>query len=166
MTVLGAFLAFNFKKVNGKNIFRIAAYPVIIVLILLPWLWIKKLYGMTNSDIDLANMDPRHILTQFYKFGPILYEFQKQFFGPKKWNIIYPAALFVILFNYRKAFTGIKKYAALSIALAVSGYILFYLISDLDVVYFLSKTWSRFPLHFLPVLVYWLALILKDEVKV
>lgn len=166
MTVLGAFLAFNFKKVAARRLFHVAAYPLIIVAMLLPWILIKKQYGISNSEIDLANLNPQYLLGQAHKMIPILYEFQKQFFGPKKWNIFWPAALTAIVIFYRRAFSPVGRYIALSIILTVAGYVLFYLISYVDVLYFLGKTWSRFLLHFLPVVVYWLAFTLKDEIKV
>ena len=166
MAVLGVFTAFNLKKIDKGNILYVAAYPVIIVAVLFPWLWVKKAHGITNSEINLLNINPQYLLAQIHKFNPIFYEFQKQFFGPKKWNIFWPAAAFIIAVNYRKAFAGAQKYIALSLLLAISGYVLFYLISYVEVVYFLGKTWSRFLIHFLPVVVYWLALILKDEVKI
>ncbi|MBP7056586.1 MAG: glycosyltransferase family 39 protein [Candidatus Omnitrophica bacterium] len=166
MAVLGVFVGSNFRKIGNKSIIYAAVYPVIVLALLLPWVVVKKTYGFVNSDVSLSCLNPQYVLSQLNRFGPIFYEFQKQFFGPKKWNLIWPAAAVIIAFNYKKAFSGVGKYMALSIALAVSGYILFYLISYVDVVYFLSKTWARFLLHFLPLVVYWLAFILKDEVKV
>lgn len=166
MAVLAVFIARNFDKIKIKNLFFAAAYPVIIVLMMLPWVIIKRTYGITNSEINLVNINIQYLIAQVHKLMPIAYEFQKQFFGPKRWNIFWPAALTIAVIFYRRATSGLAGYIALSITLAVAGYVLFYLISYVDVVYFLSKTWSRFLLHFLPVAVLWIAMILKDELKV
>jgi hypothetical protein len=164
--VLAAFILFNGRKINKKEIAWLFIYMGTIFLISLPWLLIKKQAHIVNTEIDLANANPVNLVKQFYKLGPIFYEFQKQFFGPKKWNIIWPVAALAIIFNLKSAFKGIGKYIALSLFLAISGYILFYMISYVDVRFFVGKTWARFLLHFLPLVVYWLAVMLKDEVKI
>lgn len=166
LAVLGAFVACNLKRIAPAARLNVAAYPVIIVLISLPWLYIKKTYGLVNHEIDLANVNPVYVVAQLHKMVPIVYEFQKQFFGPKKWLLIWPVAAAVIIIYFRKAFAGVGKYMALSLALAISGYILFYLISYVDVVFFVGKSWSRFLLHFLPLVIYWIAFTLKDEINI
>jgi len=164
--VLAAFVAFNYKGMSAKGLIGAAAYPVIIVVLLLPWILVKRSFGITNSDVDLANINPVYIVGQAHKIVPILNEFQKQIFGPKKWNLIWIAALIGFAMQYRSAFTGIRRYVTLSLALAVSGYVVFYMKSNIEVVHFVTKTWARFLLHFLPVAVYWLALILKDDIRI
>ena len=73
-------------------------------------------------------------------------------------------ASLAIIFNIKRAFRGTNKYIALSLAFTICGYILFYMISKVEVSYFVSKTWSRFLLHFLPLVVYWVAIILKEDI--
>ena len=58
-----------------------------------------------------------------------------------------------------------QAYLAAMIALALAGYALMYMISYVDVSFFASKTWARFLLDFLPLAVYLLALLLKDDVE-
>ena len=161
--LLAIFLILNRKKISRKCFLYPVMYVAIILTILAPWLYLKYKYGIANSEIDLKNLSPIYLLGQVKKLGPVLYEFQKQFFGPKKWNILWPILAVAIAFNFKKAFSGIQKYLAMSIALTVCGYIVFYMISYVDVVFFVTKTWSRFLLHFLPIVVYWLALILKED---
>jgi len=154
------------ERMKMKRIFNFIAYTGVMCIILLPWLWIKNTCSLTNDEIVLANINLSYLMKQLHRIGPILYEYQKQFFGPKKWNIMWPLALLVILIGHKIAFGGIKKYMALSVGLAVAGYTLFYMISPLDAMFFAGKTWSRFIIHFLPVVVYWMALILKDDLKI
>jgi hypothetical protein len=51
------------------------------------------------------------------------------------------------------------------ILLALGGYVVFYMISYVDVAFFASKTWARFLLDFLPLAVYLLAVVLKEDIK-
>ncbi|MBN1527204.1 MAG: glycosyltransferase family 39 protein [Candidatus Omnitrophica bacterium] len=164
-----AVLAVYSLQVKGyrlQGMKQAAIYTGITVVILAPWLFIKKAAGIENSEIILANLNPANLFRQLWKIKPILYEFQKQFFGPKKWNIFWPLALFILAAGYKVAFKGVRKYIALSLALTICGYVTFYMISKVDVHFFLSTTWSRFLLHFLPVVVYWIALVAKDEVEI
>lgn len=153
------------KGASRKTIYAPILYIAVIGTILAPWIWIKHKFGIVNDEINLLNLNPAYLLKQIHKLGPVFYELQKQLFGPKKWNILWPAAIFVAIFNYRKMFSGIQRYISISLVLAFCGYLLFYMISYVDVVFFASKTWSRFLLHFLPLLVLWLAYMLKEDIK-
>ncbi len=159
------FFIFDRRGISVKHAVSLFFYCAIIFLILAPWLWIKSSCHLVNSDIGRISINPAGIFKELYKLKPIAYEFQKHLFGPKKWNILWIIVLVAFIFNCRRAFAGPRKYITIYIGLVVAGYIFFYMISPLDIAYFLSKTWSRFLLHFLPIVIYWLAVILKEEVK-
>lgn len=161
--VLAVFLITHWRLVTKREIGYFIAYIGIIAAISAPWLIAKRMGGISNDEIDLGRIAPGYLIHQLHKMKVILYEFQKEFFGPKKWLIVWPVALLAIVFNIKKAFKGANKYIALSLALTILGYILFYMISRVEVGYFVSKTWSRFLLHFLPIVLWWVALILKED---
>lgn len=158
--------ALSRKDSSAKSIYAPILYIAIIGFLLAPWIWIKHTYGIVNDEINLLNLNPVYLVKQFPKIVPIFYELQKQLFGPKKWNILWLIVIFAALFNYKKLFRGTQKYITISLILAFCGYILFYMISYVDVVFFASKTWSRFLLHFLPLLVLWLAYLLKEDIEI
>lgn len=155
---VGALIILMSGKIRGAVL-----YAVIIALILAPWIYIKKAYGLVNTDVGEIGLNPLNLLRQIGKLGPIFYEFQRQVFGPKKWNIFWIAALAAFILNFRKSFSGILKFVTIFLALTVSGYIFIYLISPIDIIFFLKKTWSRFLVQFLPIAVYWLALVLRED---
>ena len=154
------------KDSSAKSVYAPIIYAGVIGLILAPWIWIKHTYGIVNEEISLANLNPVYIIKQSYKIVPILYELQKQLFGPKRWNMFWIIVMLVSAFNYKKLFKGMQKYITMSLAMAFFGYILFYMISFVDVVFFTSKTWGRFLLHFLPLVVLLLAYLLKEDIKI
>ena len=166
LLLISIFLISDHKKISRREMSAFIIYTAIVAVISLPWLWLKHSHHIVNSDIGHIDITPSNILKQSHKLGPILYEFQKHLFGPKKWNIFWLAALAALILNFKRAFSGIQKYISMSLGLIVAGYIFFYIISPLDVVYFLGKTWSRFLVQFLPIAVYWLAALLEEDIKI
>lgn len=160
------FLILNFRKVSRKDIACFFLYIVVIAAILAPWLYIKNATHLINTDIGRAESKILTIGKEVHKLKPILNEFQKQVFGPKKWNIFWIALIASIAFNIKDAFRGTGRYAAIFLALVIGGYVFIYMAAPIDVTFFVKKSWSRFLLHFLPIAVYWLALMLKDDVKI
>jgi len=160
------FFIFNIRKISRKDLACLFLYIVIIAAILTPWLYIKSASHLVNTDVGKVDSKVLSIWKEAYKLKPIFYEFQKQLFGPKKWNILWIALILSIIFNIKGAFRGIGKYIAISLALVVGGYVFIYMASPIDVTFFVKKTWSRFLLHFLPIVIYWLALILKEDIKI
>lgn len=160
-----AYVASKGKKVERKDILYAVMYSGIIFLICLPWALAKARWHIVNDEIAFASLNPANLVKQLHKLGPIAYEFQKQLFGPKKWNILWPVMVIVLIFNYRRALAIPARYVLAIISLALCGYVVFYMISYVDVVFFASKTWSRFMLDFLPLAVYLLAVILKEDGK-
>lgn len=162
----GLFLILNFRKVSRKDLAYFFLYIVIIGAILAPWLYIKSASHLVNTDVGRADSKVLTIWKESHKLKPILNEFQKQIFGPKKWNLLWIAFIAAVILNIKTAFRGTGRYAAIFLALVVGGYVFIYMASPIDVTFFVKKTWSRFLLHFLPIAVYWMALMLKDDVKV
>jgi len=163
---LASFFIANIKKITVRDRAAIFLCAGIIFIVLMPWLLTKYSAHLVNTDIGEIRLNPLYLVKQLYKIGPILYEFQKQMLGPKKWNIFWIAMLVALIFRFKKAFEHDLRYISIMLALIVCSYIYFYLISPLDIGYFLGKTWSRFLLHFLPLAVYWLAIILKEDIKI
>lgn len=153
------------KGVSKKDIFSAAAYSGIILCILLPWALVKSRWNIVNDEIALSNLNPANLARQLHKLGPVFYELQKQVFGPKKWNIFWPVAIAAFLLNIRSAVAMPQRYITAAIIMALGGYVIFYMISYVDVVFFASKTCARFLLDLLPLAAYLLAVILKDDIK-
>ncbi|MDP2912798.1 MAG: hypothetical protein Q8N91_02190, partial [Candidatus Omnitrophota bacterium] len=164
--VIGAFLVFNLKKVKKRDLLMAGLYVLTVVIILSPFLWIRNAERLINTDVESGGAGALYMVKQLYKLGPILYEFQKEFFGPKKWNILWPVIALAFIFRFKDAFRGIQRYAAVSVILAVLGYVSIYMISVLDINFFAGKTMSRFLIHFMPLAVLWLALVLKDDIVI
>lgn len=153
-------------KMTRRELSCLAVYIGMILIIQLPWLWVKWAAHLANSDIGPIDIDSFNLAKLLHKAGSIVYEFQRQIFGPKKWNILWPLVLFILISNYKKAFSKEQRYITISLSLTVLGYIFFYMVSQVEIDYFLRKTWSRFLIHFLPIIIYWLANISKEDITI
>jgi len=159
------FFIFNFDNMKWRDAVGMVIYAVIMFLILAPWVYIRMRYHLVNTDIGAISLNPLRLLKESHKLLPIFYEFQRQIFGPKKWNIFWIVTLAAFVLNFKNSFTGMLRYITIFLILTVSGYIFVYLISPIDINFFLKKTWSRFMVQFLPIAVYWLAAILRKDAK-
>ena len=156
------FLFANRRTIKKKDLLSGLLYVGIILLVLAPWLWVKFTANLVNSDVGSTTMDQLNIFKQSYKIWPIFYEFQRQVFGPKKWNIIWIIFILSVVIYRKKIFVEDQKYVTISLLLVISGYVFAYLIGLDDIWHLVSTTWSRMAMHFLPLTVYWLALLFNE----
>lgn len=163
--IVSFFLVSQREDRSAKDVLYPVLYAAIVIAVSLPWAWAKARWHIANDEINLANLNPAYLAHQAGKIGPIFYELQKQLFGPKKWNILWPAFFLALVLGRKLVFSGPRKYLLTLIALALAGYVAMYMISYVDVVFFASKTWSRFMLDFLPVVVLLMAMLLKEDIR-
>ncbi len=163
--LISIFYAVDREMPIKKKLFHLFSYISIIAIISLPWLWIKGSVHLANDEVQFANLNISYLSKQYYKIVPIIYEFQKQTFGPKKWNILWLIMIFVLGFKYKDMFKKNQRYISIAMSLTILGYVLSYIISRSEIHYALGATWSRFLLHFLPIVMYWLANIVKEDIE-
>lgn len=164
--MIGIFLASNIRTLKKRDAYLCGLYILTVVIVLYPFFWVRNSAHLVNTDVGFAGATPSYMLKQLYKVKTVAYEFQKEFFGPKKWNIFWPVIALALIFRFKKAFCGTQKYITFSIAIAIAGYTSIYLISPIYVSFIVEKTLSRFLIHFMPLAVYWLALVLKEDIDI
>ncbi len=153
------FLFMNYRSIKKKDVLSGILYIGIILLVLFPWLSVKLTANLVNSDVGSTTMDQLNLFKQSYKIWPIVYEFQRQVFGPKKWNLIWIIFIISAVVYRKKLFDEKQRYATMSLMLIISGYVFAYLVGRDDIQHMVETTWSRMAIHFLPLTVYWLALL-------
>lgn len=159
------FFIFNSHEMPlKKKIIYLAGYAGIILIISIPWTLVKIDAHLVNDEIGMSNMTIPYLSQQYHKLGPIIYEFQKQAFGPKKWNILWVILIFMLVLRYKDILKTNIRYISIAVFLVVSGYVLSYLVSGAEIHYAVRTTWSRFLIHFLPITIYWLANIFKEGI--
>lgn len=154
------------KKINlSKKIIYFLTYSLIVVLLFSPWIIFKSSNGLSN---DVINKDTMKISVAFKNLNrilPILNEYQKHVFGPKKWNIIWILVILIFILKFKNIFKDDQKYFTYAVIFCFLGYALVYIITPQNLGWHLSTSGSRIILHFLPISLFWAALCTRKELN-
>ena len=158
-----AYMILYLKILDNRSKIRLLLYCAITFIFILLWTFFKKYHNLVNDNFTMSMMSPTLFLINIKKIPVILYEYQKQFFGIKKWNIIWILWIIIWIRNFKESFRGTIGLLTASFLLFSIGYSLVYIFSTVEINYFLTTTASRFLLHILPVTIFWMALIIKRD---
>ncbi|NQT22637.1 MAG: hypothetical protein HQ579_04265 [Candidatus Omnitrophica bacterium] len=147
---------------KGKLVL-VSFYFVVVGAFIFGFISYKNSLGLVNENFNLSMINGENLLSGLRKIPLVLYEYQKQFFGFKKWNIVWVISLFLFISRFKESFKRDNLYATVPIILFFIGYTAVYMFSAVEIDFFLRKTTSRFFLHILPVLVFWIACITKQD---
>jgi len=153
----------NMTKSESRRILPFLLYAGAIACVILAWTGFKERCGLVNENFNLMMISAGNLKTGLGKVPAILYEYQKQFFGFKKWNMIWILCFLVFLTGFKTAFSKNIKFITAALFLFVMGYSAVYIFSAVDIKFFLHSTGSRFLLHILPVAVFWMALVVHGK---
>ena len=161
--IVVAYLVLYFKTLDKKLKTQLFSYTVITFAAILSWVFFKRHQNLVNDNFTMSMISPRFFLMNINKIPAILYEYQKQFFGIKKWNIIWILWLIIWIRNFKESLKKDIGFVTASFILCAIGYSLVYIFSTVEIKYFLITTVSRFLLHVLPLIVFWMAIIAKKD---
>ena len=153
----------NITKSEKRRLLPFLLYTGVLAYAILAWAGFKEGRSLVNENFNLAMVNLGNLKAGLGKIPAILYEYQKQFFGFKKWNIVWILCVLVFLTGFKSAFSKNIKYVTAALLLFAAGYSAVYIFSAVDIKFFLHSTGSRFLLHILPVAVFWMALIVHDK---
>ncbi|MFA5147117.1 MAG: glycosyltransferase family 39 protein [Candidatus Omnitrophota bacterium] len=141
------------------------AYVVLVLALLGAFLCALRAAGLgLHEDFNTAGLQGRAgFVTGIKRIPAILYEYQRQFFGPKKWNIAWILCIGAFAAAFRKVFSKDLFYMTVAVFLMFGGYTAIYMLTPRDLSWHLSTTASRFFIHLLPVSVFWLMLVCKEK---
>ena len=147
---------------RGRDVAHGFGYIIVMAVIILPWLVIRRTAHVVNYDFGILDVSRFNIMKQSNRILPMLYEFQRQVFGPKKWNIFWIILISALIIYRKKIFAKDLVFITMPILLIFGSYILAYLVAQTE----MTTLWSRMLIHFLPLSVFWLALLVKDDIKI
>lgn len=166
LTAVNIVLAAVYISKDGRSAMRQGiGYIVSVLAIVSAFLYMKKVWGLEVHG-DIIKFGPHELAksaANMLKIPQVLYAYQIQFFGPKKWNLIWVIFILALVFNFKAVFTKNIRMVTLAILLIFLGYTSVYLVTSRDIVWMLSKTTSRFFIHFLPLILLWLAILFKEK---
>lgn len=150
---------------EGRVQFRQAFYYLLFSLVSISaYIFIRKTLGLgLHGDVTQRGpSDLARILLNIKNVPSILYEYQIQFFGPKKWNIVWIIFLFTFVANFKNSFSRGIRFITVTLIFIFLGYTSIYIMLSKSITWYLSTTASRFFIHFLPLVLFWLVLIFKE----
>jgi hypothetical protein len=163
-----AFIALFFRiEPAGRKrvVIDMIILSAIIFIIAGPWLAVKAINNLTNSDIDFSLLTPQRLLQNIKDIPIFLNLFQQEMFGPKKWNIFWIIFFAAAIWKRKVLWKKESFYITLFIFLAAAGYFAAYMCTTGNNLYFyVNTTISRFMLHFSGVALLLLAYLMRDEV--
>ncbi len=122
---------------------------LIMALIYLPWIIIKKSYRLASCTNNFAQLSINKLSQNLKESGAIPYNLQKEFFNPKKWNLFWLILTVVLIWKRKVLLKGLIKYPVIFLIICALGYIFTYLtLTGFGLAFTVSKTMSRFLLHF------------------
>ena len=139
-------------------------YAASLVIAMAIYFMIKKAYGIeTNDDFKTPGLfAPERIIGNLSRIPLILYEYQIQFFGPKKWNIAWILFLIGVVMNFRRLLSDRLILTTSMIFLSFAAYTFIYIVTPQNIQWHLSTTVSRLFIHFIPVVMLWIGLAAKE----
>ena len=151
----------NIKKIGKNEILHFFAYALVIFIATLSFSMFKSHNNLVNENFNFSMVTIRNLTANLNRLPMIFYEYQKQIFGFKKWNIIWIMSILILFKYFKSAFRGNLKYVTAAIFLFLLGYTSVYIFSAVELDFFLRKSFSRFLLHILPITVFWTVLLAK-----
>ncbi|MCK4463760.1 MAG: hypothetical protein KAU58_05555, partial [Candidatus Omnitrophica bacterium] len=166
LTILFLFLLKNRVRRTKETLIPVFVYVLIIVVIVLSWSGYKSCLGLVSDNFPLSSISFKTLISNFRRLPLIAYEYQKQLFGFKQWNIMWIVALALFITRFKKSIVQKTVYLTFNIILFFIGCTIVYIFvpepSDYFF-YFLNRTFSRFLLHILPICIFWIAYMTKED---
>jgi hypothetical protein len=138
-------------------------YGIILLALEGPWLIYRTSLQVHNDVINQEAILSNLTWGNLKRIGPILYHYQSQVFGIKNWNIVWIVFLGSLLYRFRRILHSQAKYILAPIFLAGLTYTWVYFITPRDVAWHLKTSASRVFLHFLPLVIFFLADVYVEE---
>ncbi len=161
--ILLLFLLKNNARWTKEILIPVFLFFLIIIALAFSWIGYRSYLGLVNENFNFSMVSFKTFVSNFNKIPHMLYEYQKQIFGFKKWNIMWITILFLFVARFKRCISRDVLYPTLTIIMFSAGYSFMYISSTVEVKYFLTKTTSRFLLHILPLCIFWIAYITKED---
>jgi hypothetical protein len=164
VTMLCIYMLRSLKKGGDTKYFykQIFIAAGIVLTLFAAWFIFKKSLSLSNVIFNDKTFDNYNFAEIFKRAGLIIYEYQRQAFGIKYWNLAWISFIFFICADFRRLFCEENLYIVTPIFIILSGYTIIYFITPLDIRWHLRYSASRLLLHMLPLVIFYVALETKS----
>ena len=122
------------------------------------WSLFKGKMGLQNDIVNAQVLIKYNIADTLGRLAAIFYEYQRQAFGIKYWNLAWVLFILASVFGFRKLFSEERRYLTIPIFFILLCYTVIYLITPQDLVWHLRRSASRLLIHILPLALFYVAL--------
>ncbi|MFA6321075.1 MAG: hypothetical protein WCY36_04375 [Candidatus Omnitrophota bacterium] len=126
--------------------------------LLIAWSLFKGIVNVQNDVVNAQSFATLDITEIFKRALAIFYEYQRQAFGVKYWNLTWVAFIFMIIAGFGRMISEDAKYVVIPVFFILACYTAVYFITPNDIGWQLRTTTSRLLLHVLPLVIFYLAL--------
>ena len=162
ITILLIHIAADRQAVRRAASYKMALVPVIVMGILFAaWLLFKNSMNIRNDVINMQTFATYNPLSIFKRLAAIIYEYQRQAFGVKYWNLSWIMFIILAILGRKRLFSEEYRYITVPIFLILASYTVVYFITPQDIDWHLRTTASRLMMHVLPLMVFYIALEVK-----
>jgi len=162
MIALVLFYQFSYAGKRNRLFGRIWFALAFMTLIFMSWVIFKNILGISSVIFNDRTFKGYNYAGIVKRVQIILYEYQRQFFGLKHWNLSWIAFIFFIFAGYKKIMSKDRFYIVAPIFIILSSYSAIYLVTPLDVSWHVRTSASRIFLHILPLVIFYLAIRTKE----
>ncbi|MDO8525819.1 MAG: hypothetical protein Q7S07_04965 [Candidatus Omnitrophota bacterium] len=137
------------------------ALPIFMTAILaglfISWSIFKASAGAGNDVVNAQAFIKYDLSGVFRRLFAILYEYQRQAFGVKYWNLSWIAFISLAALGRKKLFSEENKYLTIPVFFTLLCYTGVYLITPQDIEWHLRRSASRLLIHILPLVIFYIA---------
>ncbi len=150
-----------------KRIFTDVMISIIVVAVLSSsWFAVKLASAASNSDINIAQLTFGRLWQNIKDIPVLIYLFQQEVFGPKKWNIFWIIVFAGMIWKRNMLWKREGFYLMMFLILAGLGYFAGYMTTTGNNLFFyVNTTISRFMLHFSGISLFILAYLVYYDVN-
>lgn len=134
-----------------------------LLALFLAWVGLKNKYKLENDVFNsrtVKNITAGNIMKRAL---PIAYEYQRQIFGTKKWNVVWILFFYFLITEAARRRLGAYKYVILPIFLIMAVYAAVFIMTPHDLKWHLYTAGSRLFLHVYPLAVFFIALAAREK---
>ena len=136
-----------------------AIFPAVILggLFIL-WSLFKSSMNIQNDVVNTGTFTAYQLSGVFKRSFAILYEYQRQIFGVKYWNLSWVAFILLAALGYKKLFSEANRYITIPTFLILLCYTTIYIITPQDIRWHLRTSASRLLIHILPLVIFYIGM--------
>jgi len=150
-------------RLNKRTLRSVVPYAIALCLCIAGWAIFKNRMSLQNDVMNMETFRHFNVFMSFKRLGAILYEYQKNIFGLKYWNLAWLIFIYAVVRNFKNTLTSPYIFITLPVFVILIGYTIIYMITPHDIVWHLTTSAERLLLHVLPLGLFYSGLVIGND---